>query len=111
MTGWAGFWFRILSPATARFVLALLAMAIGTYALYALVEKEIVESNREALFLALGIMLGLSKDAFGYYFGSTARGDERGQNQSGQTVAPVTDPLAPTQTGPFEYQTFEDEVK
>jgi len=65
-----------LSPATARFILALLAMAVGTYALYALMTKAIEPSNREALFLALGIMLGLAKDAFSYYFGSTARGDD-----------------------------------
>ncbi len=109
MSGWAGFWFRILSPATARFVLALLAMAVGTYALYALIEKEIVENNREALFLALGIMLGLSKDAFAYYFGSTARGDERAVAKS-QTPADVVDETEPTlSAGPFEYKKFEDQ--
>jgi hypothetical protein len=74
---WLKFWERFLSPATARFILALLSLAIGAYALEALMNKRIEPTNREALFLALGVMLGLSKDAFSYYFGSTARGDDK----------------------------------
>lgn len=85
MTGWAKFWAMFLSPATARFILALLALAVASYALYGLMNREVVASNRDALLLALGIILGLSKDAYSYYFGSTARGDER--------ALPPKDPL------------------
>lgn len=77
--GWPAFWARILSPQTARFVLALLAIGMAQYTMMSLMGKEIRPSNRDALMLALGMILGLSKDAFGYYFGSTARGDERPQ--------------------------------
>lgn len=76
MTGWQGFWTRLLSPQTARFILALLAIGMAQYTMMSLMGQEIRASNRDALMLALGIVLGLSKDAFGYYFGSTARGDE-----------------------------------
>lgn len=71
------FWERILSPQTARFILALLAVGIAQYVMYRLMGSEISASNRDALMLALGVVLGLSKDAFSYYFGSTARGDEQ----------------------------------
>lgn len=77
MSGWARFWALILSPATARFILALLAVALASYALYGLMNQEIVQSNRDAMMLALGLILGLSTTAYGYYFGSTARGDEK----------------------------------
>jgi hypothetical protein len=74
---WREFWLRFLSPQTARFILALLAIGMAQYAMMKLMGQEIRASNRDALMLALGIVLGLSKDAFGYYFGSTARSDER----------------------------------
>jgi len=77
MTGWARMWGLLLSPATARFILALLAVALASYALYGLMNREIVQSNRDAMMLALGLILGLSTTAYGYYFGSTARGDEK----------------------------------
>lgn len=77
MNGWRAFWLRVLSPQTARFILALLALAMAQYAMHKLMGNEIKVTNRDALMLALGIVLGLSKDAFGYYFGSTARNDER----------------------------------
>lgn len=79
MTGWHEFWRRALSPPTARFILALLAVGMAQYTMMRLMGAEIKTANRDALMLALGIVLGLSKDAFGYYFGSTARGDERPQ--------------------------------
>jgi hypothetical protein len=74
---WREFWARLLSPQTARFILALLAIGMAQYTMMSLMGKEIRPSNRDALMLALGMILGLSKDAFGYYFGSTARSDER----------------------------------
>lgn len=77
MNAWRELWERMLSPQTARFILALLAIGMAQYAMMQLMGQEIRASNRDALMLALGIVLGLSKDAFGYYFGSTARSDER----------------------------------
>lgn len=66
---------QFFSANTARFILTLLALAIACYALYGLMNRTVVESNREALLLVLGILIGLSKDSYNYYFGSTARGD------------------------------------
>lgn len=77
MTGWAKFWAMFLSPATARFILALLALALAAYTLNGLMTNEIVTTNRDAFMLAIGLVLGLSTTAFGYYFGSTARGDDK----------------------------------
>jgi hypothetical protein len=85
------FWYRFLSPQTARFILALLALGMAQYVMMRLMGIEIKASNRDALLLALGIVLGLSKDAFSYYFGSTARGDERPQET--RIVNPPTDPV------------------
>lgn len=91
MTGWAKFWSLFLSPATARFILALLALALASYALYGLMNTEIVQSNRDAMMLALGIILGLSSTSYGYYFGSTARGDEKDRVQpaTGKPLDPI----------------------
>lgn len=109
MTGWQAFWFRILSPATARFVLALLALAVATYALYGLMSGEIVETNREALMLALGVILGLSSTAYGYYFGSTARGDDRPLET--RVVNPPSDPVPTTDEPSPDWPTFKDAMK
>jgi hypothetical protein len=84
---------QFFSANTARFILSLLALAIACYALYGLMNRTVVESNREALLLALGILLGLSKDAYNYYFGSTARGDF-----AAPEVKVVNPPEAPVQT-------------
>ncbi len=97
MTGWREFWLRFLSPQTARFILALLALGMAQYVMMRLMGVEIRASNRDALLLALGIVLGLSKDAFGYYFGSTARNDETPQET--RIVNPPSDPV-PTQDTP-----------
>jgi hypothetical protein len=108
VTGWRAFWLRLLSPVSARFVLALIALGMAQYAMHMLMGNEIKVANRDALMLALGIVLGLSKDAFGYYFGSTARNDERPlpvnvENPPDQPV-PTTDapnsPDWPTFGGP-----------
>lgn len=92
MTGWRAFWLRVLSPQTARFILALIALAMAQYAMHMLMGNEIKVTNRDALMLALGIVLGLSKDAFGYYFGSTARNDERPSDV--RVTNPPSDPVS-----------------
>lgn len=92
---WREFWQRILSPSTARFILALIAVGMAQYTMMALMGREIRPTNRDALMLALGIVLGLSKDAFGYYFGSTARNDEKPVET--KVVNDATEPV-PTKT-------------
>lgn len=109
MTGWQAFWFRVLSPATARFILALLALAVATYALYGLMSGEIVETNREALMLALGVILGLSSTAYGYYFGSTARGDDRPVDA--HVASPPGDPRPDADAASPDWPTFKDATK
>jgi hypothetical protein len=90
MTGMARFWALILSPATARFILALIALALAAYTLNGLMTNEIVPSNRDAFMLAIGLVLGLSTTAFGYYFGSTARGDDKATDTA---TGKATDPV------------------
>jgi hypothetical protein len=96
MTIWTEFWARLLSPQTARFILALLAVGMAQYVMMRLMGAEIRATNRDALMLALGIVLGLSKDAFGYYFGSTARSDERPSET--RIINPPSDPVPTTDT-------------
>jgi F0F1-type ATP synthase membrane subunit c/vacuolar-type H+-ATPase subunit K len=77
MTGWAKFWEMLLSPATARFILALLALGLAASVMWGLMTQQVDERNREPLLIAVGIVMNLASVAFGYYFGSTARGDAK----------------------------------
>lgn len=66
---------KLMSPQTARFILALLALGFSAYsANMLLANKEGVEASQAAIF-AVGQLFALATMAFGYYFGSTARGD------------------------------------
>lgn len=66
---------RFMTPQTARFILALLALGFSAYgANVLLASKDGVEASQAAIF-AVGQLFALSTMAFGYYFGSTARGD------------------------------------
>lgn len=61
-----------MRTATARFILACLALALAAYALVALTGGMRIESaSHDALLLTLGLVLGLSKDAYSFYFGSS----------------------------------------
>lgn len=73
---WRELWNRLLSPQTARFVLALLALGFAAYGANILIGREGDEAGQAATF-AVGQLFALATLAFGYYFGSTARGDER----------------------------------
>lgn len=73
---WREFWSRFLSPQTARFLLALLALGFAAYGANILIGREGDEAGQAATF-AVGQLFALATLAFGYYFGSTARGDER----------------------------------
>jgi hypothetical protein len=74
---WGTFWRRLLSPPTARFILALLVLLATSGAMFWLMSEGIEPEAEDTIIFGLGMLFGLAKDAFGYYFGSTARGDER----------------------------------
>lgn len=67
-----------MSPQTARFVLALLALGAASYGANKLLVDTGVEAGQAAIF-AVGQLFALATMAFGYYFGSTARNDDRPQ--------------------------------
>lgn len=71
------FWERILSPQTARFVLALLALILAGGATFYLMSEQLDPDGEQAVIFAVGQLFALAMLAFGYYFGSTARGDDR----------------------------------
>ncbi len=69
------FFARFLSAETARFILALLGLAAAVFgANKLLVADNKLETSQAAVF-AVGQLFALASLAFGYYFGSTARGD------------------------------------
>lgn len=74
--GFAAIVVRLMSPQTARFVLALLALGFSGYAADKLISKDGLETGQAAIF-AVGQLFALATMAFGYYYGSTARNDER----------------------------------
>jgi len=68
------FFARALSPPTARFILALLALGFSAFGANKLLDGGEKEASQAAIF-AVGQLFALATMAFGYYFGSTARGD------------------------------------
>lgn len=95
-SGWRDFWYRILSPQTARFVLALLSLTASTGAAFYLMERRIEVELKDVVVFAIGQMFALTAMAFGYYFGSTARNDERPTDVK---VTNKTDEAVPTTEG------------
>lgn len=71
------FWERVLSPQTARFVLALLALFAAAGGAFWFISGKSVPDAKDAVIFALGQLFALAAIAFNYYFGSTARNDER----------------------------------
>lgn len=59
-----------MSIRTVRFILALLALIVAGGVIIGLLFVAAPASNREALFLALGIVLNLPATAFAFYYGS-----------------------------------------
>lgn len=72
---WKAFFHRLLSPQTARFILALLALGAASYGANKLLQQQGTEASQAAVF-AVGQLFGLATLAFGYYFGSTAKRDD-----------------------------------
>lgn len=84
---WPALWRRLLSPQTARFVLALLALNFSAVGAYLMIMPRGSEPGQAAVF-AVGQLFALSAMGFGYYFGSTARNDERHAPPAGDGEAP-----------------------
>lgn len=90
---------KLMSPQTARFILALLALGFSAYsANMLLASKEGVEASQAAIF-AVGQLFALATMAFGYYFGSTARGDA-GASRAGIPNPPERPALVETNDAP-----------
>jgi hypothetical protein len=66
---------RLLSPQTARFILALLSLGAASYGANELLKDGDQEASQAAVF-AVGQLFGLAVLAFTYYFGSTAKRDD-----------------------------------
>lgn len=74
---WRELFRRLLSPPTARFILALLALGFAAGGAFFLMAGKTTPDAKDAVVFALGQLFALATIAFNYYFGSTARGDER----------------------------------
>lgn len=79
-----------------RFLLSLIALSLAGYALYSLIAHEVPVSNRDALMLSLGIVLGLSKDAFGFFFQSSQSSAEKSAVIAGMQMQASGKPDDPT---------------
>lgn len=71
---WRALLAQFMTPQTARFILALLALGAASFGANKLLNAIGAEPNQAAIF-AVGQLFALATMAFGYYFGSTARGD------------------------------------
>lgn len=74
---------RDLKDTHARFILAIIACTLAGFALGALVFREIPVTNKDALLIVLGIVLGLSKDSYGFYFGASKGGIDLAEHAAG----------------------------
>lgn len=89
-----GFWLRVLSPQTARFILALFAQSSAVGVTVYIMKGGLDSSIENAMMFALGQLFALSGVAYNYYFGSTARNDERPSDV--HITNPVDDPVPTT---------------
>lgn len=72
---WSTFWGKFLSPATARFVLALASLMLVAWVMHTLGYVDIPELNRDAFMVGLGYVMGLATTAFGFYFGQSQKNE------------------------------------
>src|SRR5690606_19183699 len=68
MKAWREFWQRLLSPQTARFILALLALFFAAGGAFYLMGGKVEPENKDAAIFALGALFGLATNGFNYYF-------------------------------------------
>jgi len=66
--------------------------------MFSLMSDGMEPEAENTIIFALGLMFGLAKDAFGYYFGATARGDEK--PQSVKIDQPPGDPVPVEEKNP-----------
>jgi hypothetical protein len=89
---------RLLSPQTARFILALLALGAAVFGANKLLDvKNKLDTSQAAVF-AVGQLFALASLAFGYYFGSTAKGDD-GSTATVKIDQPANQPVPVNDTG------------
>lgn len=74
-TWWTAFWKAFLSPATARFILALAALGLTGWIMRVLAHVAVPAENRDAFMVGLGYVMGLATMAFGFYFGQSQRSE------------------------------------
>lgn len=96
MTFWRGLALQILTPQTARFILALLSLLFASLGAYSMLQDKNQEAGNAAMF-AIGQLFALATIAFGYYFGSTARGDDPNRSPTPVEVANKPDNPVPVQ--------------
>ena len=60
-------------------VLALLAMLGFLGTIYLLHQHELQESSRDIVMVLMGVMAGVVKDVYSYFFGSSAKGNSAEQ--------------------------------
>lgn len=91
---WKAFFDRVLSPQTARFILAILALGAAVFGANRLLDaRNKLETSQAAVF-AVGQLFALASLAFGYYFGSTAKRDD--ETSAVKIDQPANDPVPVT---------------
>lgn len=94
---WKALFDRLLSPQTARFILALLALGAAVFGANKLLDVNHKLDTSQAAVFAVGQLFALASLAFGYYFGSTAKGDD-GSTATVKIDQPKSEPV-PVDTG------------
>lgn len=79
-----------MTDARHRFLLAIIAASLAGLALGSLLFKTVPPSNKDALLIALGFVLGLSKDAYAFYFGASKGGVDLAERQANIVEASAT---------------------
>lgn len=73
-----------------RFTLAIIAAALAGFALGSLLFKTVPSANKDALLIALGFVLALSKDSYAFYFGASKGGVDLAERNAGIVEASAT---------------------
>lgn len=78
---WRALFAAFMTPQTARFILALLALGFSAYGANILIQQDGKGTNEAAVF-AVGQLFALASMAFGHYFGRMAGGDNKQKDPS-----------------------------